>query len=38
MEGILQGMYDYADGKIKTLTIDYKKRNEDIRQRLEAIM
>ena len=38
MEGILQGMYDFTEGRIKTLTIDYKKRNDDIRQRLEAIM
>lgn len=37
-EGILQGMYDFADGKIKPMNIDYKKRNDGIREKLEALL
>ncbi len=37
-EGILQGMYDYADGKIKPMSIDYAKRNAQIRKQLEEIL
>lgn len=37
-EGILQGMYDFADGKIKPMNIDYAKRNEQIRKQLEEIL
>lgn len=38
MEGILQGMYDFVDGKIKALNIDYKKRNLEIKEKLEKIL
>lgn len=38
MEGILQGMYDFIDGKIKPMNIDYEKRNEKIREQLESIL
>ncbi len=37
-EGILQGMYDYAEGKIKTLNIDYEKRNAQIREEFEKLL
>lgn len=37
-EGILQGMYDFADGKIKPMNIDYIKRNAGIRKKLEEIL
>ena len=37
-EGILQGMYDYANGKIKPMNIDYAARNADIRNKLEEIL
>lgn len=37
-EGILQGMYDFADGKIKPMNIDYIKRNAHIRKQLEEIL
>lgn len=37
-EGILQGMYDFADGKIKPMNIDYIKRNAQIREKLEGIL
>ena len=37
-EGILQGMYDFVDGKIKTLNIDYEKRNQNIRKQIEEIL
>ena len=37
-EGILQGMYDYADGKIKPMNIDYISRNAKIREQLEEIL
>ncbi len=37
-EGILQGMYDFADGKIKPMNIDYAKRNAQIRKQLEEIL
>lgn len=37
-EGILQGMYDYAEGKIKPMNIDYVKRNAQIRKQLEEIL
>lgn len=37
-EGILQGMYDFADGKIKPMNIDYIKRNAGIRKKLEKIL
>ena len=36
-EGILQGMYDYANKKIKPMNIDYAKRNAAIRKQLEDI-
>lgn len=37
-EGILQGMYDFADGKVKPMNIDYIKRNAEIRKELEEIL
>ncbi|MBQ3565844.1 MAG: CDP-glycerol glycerophosphotransferase family protein [Oscillospiraceae bacterium] len=37
-EGILQGMYDYAEGKVKPLNIDYAKRNAEIRAEFEKIL
>ncbi|MGN1481554.1 CDP-glycerol glycerophosphotransferase family protein [Porcipelethomonas sp.] len=37
-EGILQGMYDFADGKIKPMNIDYISRNATIREQLEEIL
>ncbi len=37
-EGILQGMYDFADGKIKPMNIDYTKRNAQIRKKLEELL
>lgn len=37
MEGILQGMYDFANKKIKPMNIDYVKRNAEIRKQLEEI-
>lgn len=37
-EGILQGMYDFANGKIKPMNIDYAKRNAQIRKQLEEIL
>ncbi len=37
-EGILQGMYDYANGKIKPMNIDYAKRNAQIKKQLEEIL
>ncbi len=37
-EGILQGMYDYANGKIKPMNIDYDKRNAQIRKQLEELL
>lgn len=38
MEGILQGMLDFADGKIKPMNIDYIKRNAQIRKQFEEIL
>ncbi|MBE6844566.1 MAG: glycosyltransferase [Ruminococcus sp.] len=38
MEGILQGMHDFVDGKIKPLNIDYAKRNAAIRKEIEKIL
>ena len=37
-EGILQGMYDFADGKIKPMNVDYEKRNKDIIEKIKAIL
>ncbi len=37
-EGILQGMYDFVNGKVKTLGIDYNKRNAQIRAEFEKIL
>ncbi|MGN0613044.1 MAG: CDP-glycerol glycerophosphotransferase family protein [Porcipelethomonas sp.] len=37
-EGILQGMYDFVDGKIKPLNIDYKKRNDAILRKFNEIL
>lgn len=37
-EGILQGMNDFVDGKIKVMNVDYKKRNDHIRAQLEEII
>ena len=31
-------MYDFADGKIKPMNIDYIKRNAGIRKKLEEIL
>ena len=28
MQGILQGMYDFVDGKVHTFDIDYEEYNE----------
>ena len=38
MEGILQGMYDFADGKIKTMNVDYEERNREILKKIESII
>lgn len=37
-EGILKGMNDFVEGKIKPLNIDYAKRNQGIREKLEKIL
>lgn len=37
-EGILQGMYDYANGKVKPMNLDYTKRNAQIRKQFEEIL
>ena len=37
-EGILRGMNDFAEGRIKPMNIDYEKRNAEIREQLEAIL
>lgn len=38
MEGILQGMNDFAEGKIKPMNINYETRNKKILKDLEAVL
>jgi len=37
-EGVLQGMYDFAAGKIKPVKIDYTKRNASIREKWDNLL
>ena len=36
--GVLQGMYDFAAGKIKPVKIDYAKRNASIREKWNNLL
>lgn len=37
-EGILQGMYDFMDGKVSTLDIDYEKYNQEAIENFYSIL